>query len=188
MIARREGIRGARPNQSPEQTGRAKPAQSGSKRFPARAGCSAPAFGGRTRLLMASVVLQDVHRPARVTFAWERPAGFKSPLIRVGLQHAEELNVSALILPGVRRPLLRFLENLSSLDAEGAFEERTVRGAELEFELYCRPGSRGVIVCEVSLAADWDDQRWRAQVRLDLEASRLPGILARFRDFFDQEA
>jgi hypothetical protein len=136
---------------------------------------------------MASVVIQDVRRSSRVTFAWERPPGFKSPLIRVGLQYAEELNVSALILPGIRRPLLRFLENLTSLDAEGTFEERTVRGAEREFELYCRPGSRGIIVCEVSLAADWEDQCWRVHVRLDLETSRLPGILAQFREFFEQE-
>jgi hypothetical protein len=136
---------------------------------------------------MTTVLLEDARRRSRVTFAWERPAGFKAPLIRVGLQYAEELNVSALILPGVRRPLLRFLENLASLDAEGTFEERTVRGLEREFELYCRPGSRGMIVCEVSLAADWEDQCWRVQIRLDLEASRLPHILARFREFFEIE-
>ena len=134
---------------------------------------------------MASVVLQGVHRPSRVTFTWERPSGFKAPLICVGLQYADALNVSALILPGIRQPLLRFLENLASLDVEGSFEERTVRGVEREFELYCRPGSRGMIVCEVSLAADWEDQCWRVQVRLDLEASGLPGILAQFREFFD---
>jgi hypothetical protein len=136
---------------------------------------------------MTTVLLEDVRRPSRVTFAWERPSGFKAPLIRVGLQYAEEIEVSALILPGIRRPLLRFLENLASLAAEGTFEERTVRGVEREFELCCRPGSRGIIVCEVSLAADWEDQCWRVQVRVDLEASRLPHILAHFREFFEQE-
>jgi hypothetical protein len=136
---------------------------------------------------MTTVLLEDVRRPSRVTMAWERPAGFKSPLIRVGLRYGQELNVSARILPGIRLPLLRFLENLTSLGAEGTFEERTVRGAEGEFELCCRPGSRGMIACEVSLAADWDDQCWRVQLRLDLETSRLPGIVAEFRQSFAQE-
>jgi hypothetical protein len=74
---------------------------------------------------MTTVIVEDVRRPSRVTFAWERPAGFKAALIRVGLQHGEEIDVSAPILPGIRRPLLRFLDNLASLGAEGSFEERT---------------------------------------------------------------
>jgi|SRR6516162_4910779 hypothetical protein len=64
---------------------------------------------------MRSVEIRDARRPARVTFSWEHPKGFRSPLVRVGLDYGEELHVSARVLPGMGPGLTRFVENLASL-------------------------------------------------------------------------
>ena len=65
---------------------------------------------------MASVEIRDSRRPARVTFSWEHPEGFHSPLVRIGLHYGNELEVSARILPGLHRSLIGFLENLASAE------------------------------------------------------------------------
>jgi hypothetical protein len=139
--------------------------------------------------MLSPFVIDDPKTGSRVSFAWERPKGFNSPLVRVGLDHAAEFSVSARILP-LGRTFLRFLENLASLGPEGTFEERTFRDAQQQLEVCCRPGSREVriIVCHLSLADDWEDQRWRVTVRLEIELSRLPSIVAQWRDFLAQEA
>jgi hypothetical protein len=143
--------------------------------------------------MMAAIEIRDSRRPARVTFAWEQPEGFRSPLVRVGLHYGDELRVSARILPGLRRSLVRFLENLASLEAAGTFEQRVFRSAETEFGITCYPASVcgggaavWVVRCEFSLASDWDEQYWVVQLRLDLEFSQLPALVSEFRDFFAQ--
>jgi hypothetical protein len=139
--------------------------------------------------MSSPITIDDPRTGSRATFVWEHPEGFKAPLVRVRLEYADEFSVSARILPP-GRTLLRFLENLNSLGLEGTFEERTFRDAEQQLEICCRPGSREVriIVCHVSLASDWDDQRWRVTLRLEIEVSRLPTVVAQFRDFLAQEA
>ena len=143
---------------------------------------------------MASVEIRDDRRPARVTFSWEQPKGFRSPLVRVGLHYGDELRVSARILPGLGKSLIRFLENLASLEAAGTWEQRVFRSSEAEFGITCYPASVcggetavRVIRCEFSLASDWGDQYWVVQLRLDLEFSQLPALVSQLRDFFAEQ-
>jgi hypothetical protein len=143
---------------------------------------------------MASMEIRDARRPAWVTFSWEHPKGFRSPLVRVGLHYGEELQVSARMLPGLGRSLIRFLENLASLEGAGPSEQRVFRSAEAEFGITSYPASvcggeatLWVIRCEFSLAADWHDQYWVVQLRLDLEFSQLPALVSQFRDFFAEQ-
>jgi hypothetical protein len=143
---------------------------------------------------MASVEIRDSRRPARVTFSWEHLEGFRSPLVRVGLHYGDELGVSARILPGVQKSLIRFLENLASLEAEGTWERRVLRSNEGEFGItsYLARVSDGgreirVVRCEFSLASDWADQYWVVQLCLDIEFSRLASLAGQFRAFFASE-
>jgi hypothetical protein len=129
-----------------------------------------------------------------VTFSWEHPEGFGSPLVRVGLHYGDELGVSARILPGVQKSLIRFLENLASLEAEGAWERRVLQSSQGEFGItsylarVCGEGGEiRVVRCEFSLASDWADQYWVVQLRLDIEFSRLAALTGQFRAFFASE-
>jgi hypothetical protein len=140
---------------------------------------------------LTSVEIQDNRRPARVTFCWEQPKGFASPLVRVRLHYGDELQVSARVLPGLGKSLIRFFENLASLEPEGTIEQRVFRSAETEFGITCYRASvcgsgtpLWLIRCEFSLASDWDDQYWVVQLRLDLEFSQLPALVSQLRDFF----
>jgi hypothetical protein len=135
------------------------------------------------------MAIDDPINKSRLGMTWEHPKGFKSPLVRVSLEHGDEFNVSARMLPlgKAGNLFLQFLENLTSL---GPLEERTFSDGEKQFEISCRSGSREVkiIVCLVSLASDWDDHLWRITVRLEIEVSRLPTIIKQFREFLAQEA
>ena len=140
--------------------------------------------------VLSPIVIDDPINKSRLALAWEHPKGFKSPLVRVRLEYGDEFSVSARMLPLGKAGslLLQFLENLNSL---GPLEERTFYdGAQRQFEIYCRSGSREVkmIVCHVSLASDWDDHLWKITVRLEIEVSRLPSIIKEFREFLAQEA
>jgi hypothetical protein len=143
---------------------------------------------------MGTVEIRDARRPARVTFTWEQPKGFRSPVVRVGLSYGDELQVSARILPDLGRSLIRFLENLASLEGAGPSEQRVFGSAEAEFGITCYPASvcgdeaaLWLIRCEFSLAADWHDQYWVVQLRLDLEFSQLPAVVSQCRAFFAEE-
>ena len=143
---------------------------------------------------MASVEIRDSRRPVCVTFSWEHVKGFPSPLLRVGFLCGEELEVSARVLPGLKKSLIRFLENLASLEVEGTWEKRVFQSAETEFGITCYParvcGGEGeimVVRCEFSLASDWDDQYWVVQLRLDIKFSELQSLVSQFRDFFASE-
>jgi hypothetical protein len=139
--------------------------------------------------MQSPMVIDDPINKSRLGMTWEQPKGFKSPLVRVNLEHGDEFNVSARMLPlgKAGNLLLQFLENLNSL---GPHEERTFSDGEKQFEISCRSGSREVkiIVCHVSLASDWDDHVWRITVRLEIEVSRLPTIIKQFQEFLAQEA
>lgn len=129
-------------------------------------------------------ILDDPKTGSRVTFTWEHPEGFSSPLVRVRVEFADAFNVSARMVPP-GRTFLRFVDNLRSLDIEGTFEERTFRDINQQLEMTSRPASPSerIIVCHVSLASDWDNQCWQVTVRLEIEVSRLPALVEQWHDF-----
>ena len=67
--------------------------------------------------MQSPMAIDDPINKSRLAFAWEHPKGFKSPLIRVRLEHQDEFSVSARMLPLGKGGslLLQFLENLNSL-------------------------------------------------------------------------
>src|SRR5262249_36607704 len=88
----------------------------------------------------SQMLIDDPINKSRLGLAWEHPKGFKTPLVRVRLEHEDEFNVSARMLPlgKAGSHLLQFLENLTSL---GPLEERTFSDAEKQLEISCRSGS-----------------------------------------------
>jgi hypothetical protein len=101
----------------------------------------------------------------------------------ITLEFPGQINATAALATDVSRPLLRFFEDLATLDGDWS-EERRLRDGDRQFSITCWSCYRGEICFEVSLGAEFQDPAWTVELSLQIRQADMGLIVEKLRRFF----
>jgi hypothetical protein len=106
------------------------------------------------------------------------------PGLDITLEFPSQIKAAAGLVTDISQPLLRFFEELATLEGDWS-EERRLRDPHRQFSITCFWCYKGEVGFDVSLAAEFQDPAWTVELNLWVKQADLPQTVEHLRCFLD---